>query len=150
MKLNYLLLLKKKNLLFHYRQRENKLFIKFHFMVIQVNERDCQPRQRTRKKARRLKKRREWRWHGVWKHEGQTSWALGLRKYGGGVGWRKETKWGKETHSCGTQRGSPWRSSRPERKEVEKGTASEPCIQEGQYPEVSHACHCSPRRRGER
>ena len=61
----------------------------------------------------------------------------GVEKVWGLGAWRKETKWGKETHSCGTQRGSPWRSSRPERKEVEKGTASEPCIQEGQYPAVT-------------
>lgn len=53
-------------------------------MVIQVKERACQPRQRTRKKARRLKKRKEWRWHGIWKHKGQTSRAQGLRKHGGG------------------------------------------------------------------
>ena len=51
--------------------------------------------------------------------------------------WRKGTKWGKETHSCGTQRGSPWRSSRPERKEVEKGQPQSPISREGS----SQRCH---------
>lgn len=51
----------KKVCFFNTDQGKINFFIKFCIMVIQVKERDCQPRQRTRKKARRLKKRREWR-----------------------------------------------------------------------------------------
>lgn len=97
-------------------------------MVIHVSEIVSQGREQGRKHVGWKKRKEEGDISGKYmkaRHPGPRGWESM------GVGWwRKGTSWGKETHSCGTQRGSPWRSFN-ERKEVAKGTASEPCIQGG-------------------
>lgn len=68
----------------------------------------------------------------------------------GGLKGRKGTgtKWRKETHCCRTRGG--WPLETIQAREKRDGRMGQPQSPVQQYPEVSHACHWSPRRRGER